>query len=496
MRSTSAISVMVLCFCAIAIMSGCGSSSSSFLAMPPPPPPPDPVGSNLTQISSDPFTVSPGQHATEVEPHMFANGAMLVAAFQVGRIAPGCATDIGWATSTNGGGTWTHGNLPGLTTGEGSGPYFAASDPAVAYDAKHGVWMIASLPCGNNAPAVTVSRSSDGVNWQNPVSVDPGSVGSDKDWIVCDNSPTSPFYGNCYTEWDDPTIRMSTSSDGGMSWSVPTTTADSQAGIDGQPLAQPNGNVVVPIQLDSGDIASFSSSDGGTNWSATVTIANSQFHVDAGGIRTGPAVASAIDGAGTVWALWVDCRFRAGCSANDLVYSTTTDGVNWGAVTRVPIDAVSSTADYFIPGIGIDPATSGASAHVGITYYYYPQTNCTLTSCQLLVGFIGSANGGTTWDAPVTLTGPMELSWLANSQDGPMVGDYIATAFSNGVPYGVFAVAQANSGTTFDEAMYTPKGLTVTAAGKQFSSAKDRPLHRLSNKIVIRRPERASIPPQ
>src|ERR1039458_8949600 len=44
---------------------------------------------SLTQISSDPFTVGPGQHATEVEPHVLANGATLVAAFQTGRIAPG-----------------------------------------------------------------------------------------------------------------------------------------------------------------------------------------------------------------------------------------------------------------------------------------------------------------------------------------------------------------------------------------------------------------------
>ena len=60
---------------------------------------------------------------------MLANGSTLVAAFQTGRIAPGGATDIGWATSTDGGTTWTHGFLPGLTTGEGSGPYDAASDP-------------------------------------------------------------------------------------------------------------------------------------------------------------------------------------------------------------------------------------------------------------------------------------------------------------------------------------------------------------------------------
>src|ERR1700689_2198307 len=122
----------------------------------------------LTEISSDPFTVGPGQHATEVEPHVLAHGSTLVAAFQTGRISPGGATDIGWATSTDGGATWTPGVLPGLTTGEGTGPYDAASDPAVAYDAKHGVWMIASLPLSNSSqtPAVAVSRSTDGLNLQ------------------------------------------------------------------------------------------------------------------------------------------------------------------------------------------------------------------------------------------------------------------------------------------------------------------------------------------
>ena len=82
----------------------------------------DVPAATLTQISSDPFTVGPGQHATEVEPHVLASGATLVAAFQTGRIAPGGATDIGWATSTDSGSTWSHGFLPGLTKGEGSGP--------------------------------------------------------------------------------------------------------------------------------------------------------------------------------------------------------------------------------------------------------------------------------------------------------------------------------------------------------------------------------------
>jgi len=116
-------------------LAGCSSSSPPFSSSPPPPG--DPVGANLTHISADPYTIGPGQHATEVEPHMLANGSTLVAAFQTGRIAPGGATDIGWATSTDGGTTWSHGFLPGLTTGEGTGPYDAVSDPVQLEAQQH-----------------------------------------------------------------------------------------------------------------------------------------------------------------------------------------------------------------------------------------------------------------------------------------------------------------------------------------------------------------------
>jgi hypothetical protein len=453
----------------------------------------------LTQISSDPFTVPPGQHATEVEPHVLANGATQVAAFQTGRIAPGGATAIGWATSTDGGSTWAHGFLPGLTTGNGGGPYSAASDPAVAYDAKHDVWMIASLPIANTATAaVVVSRSTDGgFTWDNPVNVGPKVDSSDKNWIACDSTSTSPFYGNCYVEWDNPDtgdgILMSTSTDGGLTWGAATATANHATGIGGQPLVQPNGTVVVPIETFG--ISAFASTNGGATWSAPVTVSNIQSHLDAGGIRSGPLPSAAVDGAGTVWVVWEDCRFRAKCSTNDLVYSTSTDGVHWSAVTRIPIDATTSTVDHFIPGIGIDPATSGATAHVAVHYYFYSQTKCTTATCRLGVGYISSHNGGTTWNTPVRLAGPMQLKWLPNSQNGLMVGDYIATAFSNGVPHGVFAVAAAKSGTTFNEAMFTAQGLTVPETGPQLSSAGDKPLHKLSDVIEKERPEKGVIPP-
>src|SRR5262245_38586606 len=79
----------------------------------------------VTQVSNDPFTDAQAQHQTEVEPDTFAFGNTIVSAFQVGRVAGGGASSIGWATSTNGGGTWTNGFLPGITT-VGGGTYTAA----------------------------------------------------------------------------------------------------------------------------------------------------------------------------------------------------------------------------------------------------------------------------------------------------------------------------------------------------------------------------------
>src|SRR5271157_628432 len=168
---------------------------------------------NLVQISQDPFSNQSSQHLTEVEPDAFAYGNTIVAAFQVARIYSGGGADIGFATSKDGGITWTHGLLPGLTQWYQGGTNSAASDAAVAYDAKHGYWLISTLPIGSNY-LVASSRSSDGLTWQNPVYVTQ-SIYSDKNWVTCDNWISSPFYGHCYTEWDSPgdgdLIFMSTS---------------------------------------------------------------------------------------------------------------------------------------------------------------------------------------------------------------------------------------------------------------------------------------------
>ena len=440
---------------------------------------------SLFQISNDPYTNSTSQHQTEVEPDSYSNGSTLVSATQVGRFNDGGASNIGWATSTDNGATWHGGFLPNTTVyATPAGTYDRVSDPSVAYDAAHKLWMISSLAISNATgtpvgAAVIVNISANGgLTWNAPVTIANANSGFfDKDWIVCDHTATSQFYGHCYDEWDIASngdlVQMSTSSDGGNTWSTGQATADNATGLGGQPLVQPNGTVVVPF-LSAGalgstsSISAFTSTNGGSSWNNSVSIAAQTDH-QVVSIRTEPLPTAEIDSTGKVYVAWQDCRFESGCNANDIVMSTSTDGNTWSAVQRIPTDAVGSGVDHFIPGLAVDASTSGSSAHLALAYYFYPNANCTTATCQLEVGFVSSVDGGNSWSASTTLTSSaMNLTWLAHTTDGYMVGDYISTSFSDGKAFPLFITASAPNGTQFNEALFTETtGLTIAGGADQ-----------------------------
>ncbi|MEZ5193684.1 MAG: sialidase family protein [Nocardioides sp.] len=210
-------------------------------------------------IGSDGYTNADSSHATQVEPDSFAWGSTVMAAAQTGRYNDGGASNINVSVSLDSGATWVERQLPGITDNNTAalGPYNRVSDPVVAYNARFGTWLISTLPLlesgGVHGAAVATSVSTDsGNSWSDPVVIPGSTTGNpDKNWIVCDNTPSSPFYGNCYTEWDDNgsgnLIRMSTSTDGGFTWSSKVAIGGNATGIGGQPVVQPSGTVVVPI---------------------------------------------------------------------------------------------------------------------------------------------------------------------------------------------------------------------------------------------------------
>jgi hypothetical protein len=95
----------------------------------------------------------------------------------------------------------------------------------------------------------------------------------------------------------------------------------------------------------------------------------------------------------------------------------------------------------------------------------------------LEVGFTISQDGGKTWTAGKHLAGPMKLDWIAPSDNGQMVADYISVSYTDGKPYGVFAVATPPSGGLLNEAMYTTKDpLLVPADEPRFNSGGEKPV--------------------
>ena len=234
------------------------------------------------------------------------------------------------------------------------------------------MWLISSLGIRSTSVDVLTSRSTNGgLTWSSPVTTATGQL--DKNWIVCDNTTTSPFFGNCYTEYDitnsSDALRMKTSSDGGLTWGPARATGDGAHGLGGQPVVRPNGTVLVPFESTSNQIRSFRSIDGGTSWRSTVLVSSISHHTEAGGLRSGALPSAEIDSAGTAYVVWSDCRFRSGCPSNDIILSTSTNGTTWSAPFRVPIDAVSSTAagSSSTSATATSPTGSASSSAAAIT---------------------------------------------------------------------------------------------------------------------------------
>jgi hypothetical protein len=331
--------------------------------------------------------------------------------------------------------------------------------------------MISSIPitASVTVPAVFVSRSTNGgVTWGAPVTVATSSAADlDKNWTACDNHTTSPYYGHCYTTYDDHAagnrLLVSTSTDGGLTWGAPKQAANGATGLGGQPVVQPNGTVVIPAaNANETAIIAFRSTDGGTSWSSSATVAGVSEHTVAGNQRSDALPSAEISDDGTTYVAWQDCRFRRGCKTNDIVYSTSATGQTWSAVKRVPIDGTNSGVDHFIPGLAV--TGTGATTQLGLTYYFYRQGRC--TSCQLEVGYIQSNNAGSTWSNHTDVAGPFAVSLTPNTTQGRMVGDYISTSWMAGKAFGAFAVAKAPSGGfAFDQALYVPTGGVTAASG-------------------------------
>ena len=261
---------------------------------------------------------------------------------------------------------------------------------------------------------------------------------------------------------------MSTSSDGGQTWSTPVCAAGNRQGLGGQPVVQPDGTVIVPFESLKGTIGAFRSTDGGATWSKEFDGLEDpvppELAAACGRARcrpprsTPPATSTS--------------RGRTAASSRSARPTTSSsarspDGVNWSAVSRIPIDRGRQRRRPLHPGPGVDPATSGSGAHLALTYYFYPNAACTPATCELDVGFISSPDGGAHWSADParradvarpTSRRPRRAGWSATTSRRR------STPPAPPRPCSRSASAPTN-GTAFDEAMWAPVAPITVASG-------------------------------
>ncbi len=402
------------------------------------------------RLSRDPYTNPESQHETEVEPDSFTVGRRTVATFQVGRRFDGAATNIGFAVSNDDGRTWRSGLLPGLTVASRpAGPHLRASDPVVAYDAASGTWLISTLALEGPTTRLTISRSSDGFTWSNPVIAientgAPGTVSFDKNWHACDNATASPFRGRCYLAYTDPLrndrLAVVTSSDGGLTWSLPVGIPVTDA-VGAFPVLKPDGTLVVVFLWHGDVIASSVSTDGGATFGSPAVIA--EFNTrQARGLRLFPLPSADVDPSGRVWATWHDCRFSPGCAANSVVTSTSTDGRTWSAPA-----AITSGRNAMLPAVGIHPV-SGRAAFV----YHVVRPG------GVDVELVEVGPDRRRLSPPRRLSSQtMRSEWMPNTSSGRMLADYLSVHYAGNRPLAVWILASEPVGSSLRQAVYATR---------------------------------------
>jgi hypothetical protein len=418
------------------------------------------------------------QPDTQIEPSIAVNPANpknAVAVYQEGRIADGGDATNGFATTFDGGKTWTYGELPGLTTYPGQGGVMErASDAVVAFGPNNLVYAN-SLVFDYNAnnglrSGITVNVSKDGgKSWGPPVYLQDDMVGglNDKNWIAVDMGDGPGHHkGRVYVVWDRvaPVLidYCDHDCDQLANWlpdfqTIPNLVFPGQ-GIGSYPVIQKDGGLGIvmntlvggiPVPAGPDEVEAEPGSEeivymvspaaGSTPWPAPLVF-SPPIDISVNGSNGTPAQrasdglpAAATDpSSGTIYVVWDDGRYRSD-GTNDAVLSRSFDnGIHWTMPQRINGGLTTNHVDHYAVGVAV-----GDKGTVHVSYRQRDESSPgPLYTPVIDTYYQESFDGGSTFTSPLKVSKTPSNPWYgAFSRNGTFEGDYDQLASAGGYTY-------------------------------------------------------------
>lgn len=265
---------------------------------------------------------------------------------------------VGFGYSFDGGQTWDESLFSGT-------PYMLDSDPGLTVDTDGNFYaVILSFIATWQPNGLFVFKSSDGgMSWSGPSTVVDSMPGvfEDKELIACDRSG-GPYNGNLYVAWTRfgaaTNILVSRSTDGGSTFRPPAWVSDVESVQWPVPAVGEDGNVYVAWFSFYGQILLDVSTDGGASFGTDrVICAVSAFPGEINGgvlVYPFPAIDADITGGTHDGNLYVAYMDDAGADMDIFFRRSTDGGQAWSAALRVNDDPMGNGCDQFHPWICID----------------------------------------------------------------------------------------------------------------------------------------------
>ncbi len=321
---------------------------------------------------------------------------------------------VGYSFSTDAGLSW--GDVQLLPQIYNEAGFTRHSDPAVCVDTG-GNFYIATVALNNNngnGKLIVFKSNPLGDYFDQAYFVPTDTVPNfyDKEYIVCDLTPTSPFVNNLYVAWTGPNFSRST--DGGVTWSPSISYGDPSIGGDFAPdvCVAPDGGVCVSSL--GGSVLEFDrSTDGGVSFGyhAQVDTLGNGASINPPGFTSIAADLSPGPRKGWLYIVWSDNK----SGDLDVYLSASRDnGATWTAPRRVNNDSLGNGKEQFWPWIAVDDR--------GVISVVYSDTRNT-PNLSIFETYLAYS-----WDGGITFTNRLISSAQStrNTPNGSVrFGDYI-----------------------------------------------------------------------